>query len=330
MTTRVSVSQSFPQAARGAGRVMGLVGQIALLTLTGLTATAAPAVEPGIPASNPRAIGSGLPGQLSSQFPIDYRDPEASVPSQAERNHRPLEFGYYLQDLLEQAEGARKKNDVQAVVRFYRAVAKAVPDNAKGWSKLCEAYEVVKDRDRAIRACKYAIDRPAAELQDYARYVHLILGKDGPPAPADVQEIDAVLGHLEKQGGLDVAVNHLRCEMGVKLADIARLERCTRALAKVSPDDPKTVVFEWSLAVQKGQRADAERLVGRAVKAGIVLEHIDRMRNITSSVGREWWGRSLPLALVATALLALLAGYVWWRRTAATRGIRQRVSVHTS
>jgi hypothetical protein len=41
---------------------------------------------------------------MSSKFTIDYWNPEASVPSNKERDNNPLEFGYFLQDLLENAE----------------------------------------------------------------------------------------------------------------------------------------------------------------------------------------------------------------------------------
>ena len=284
--------------------------------------SAAPPTDETAHATEPsQATGSGahtLPGQLSSKFAIDPRDPEANIPSIKDRNDNPLEFGYFLQDLIERAEQARKLNDLPGVIRYYRAVAKAVPDRAKAWSKLCEAYEDAKDRDRAIRACKYAIDRPAVELQDYVRYVHLILASEGQLTPSDRSELTAVLAHLEKQRSLDLVVNQLRCEMGVKLKDVPLLETCTKELARLAPDDPRTVVFEWSLAMHKGQRTEAERLIGRARKSGVVLENVNRMQELTSSLG-GFPRRPLLLVVAAAVLIGLLALGLVARRRASTQ-----------
>ena len=263
------------------------------------------------------AAQAPLPGQLSTRFGIDDANPESSVPSVQERNRNPLEFGYYLQDLLERAEGARKKKDLGAVVRYYRAVAKAVPDNAKGWSKLCEAYETVHDRDRAIVACRYAIDRPAAELQDFMRYVHLIIGTRGGVTAKEKTELDAVLTHLDAQEGMALAANHLRCEIGVKLTNESMMEVCTQALAKLAPDDPKTVVFRWALAVMKGQTDEASRLLVYARATGVERESVERMESVTPSArgsALRRAGVAGATALVGGALLAALVVLIRRRR----------------
>jgi hypothetical protein len=248
-----------------------------------------------------------LPGQLSTRFGIDDASPEASVPSVQERNRNPLEFGYYLQDLLEKAEKARKNKDYSTVIRYYRAVAKAVPDNAKGWSKLCEAYEVVHDRDRAIVACRYAIERPAAEAQDFVRYVHLII--DTPQVTAkEKTELDAVLTHLDEADATGLVANHLRCEVGVKLKSVGLMETCLKVLAKKAPDDPKTVVFRWALAVMKGQTEEANRLLVYARAAGVGTENVERMESITPSARGTSWRRAGIAGATAVVGLALLAG----------------------
>src|SRR5262245_24065672 len=73
-----------------------------------------------------------LPWQLSKAFPIDADNPEARIPTAKQRDRNPLEYGYFLQDLIEGAEQARRAGDHAAVVGYYRAVVKAVPDRAKG------------------------------------------------------------------------------------------------------------------------------------------------------------------------------------------------------
>ena len=282
-----------------------------------------PAGGPLAPADQALAPGH-LPGQLSSKFRIDSRDPESSIPSVKERNRSPLEFGYLLQDLVEFAARAQQSGDFEGAIKYYRAVAKAVPDVAKSWSKLCEAYETAKDRDRAIRACKYAIDRKGVELQDYLRYVRLILSGSGPLTASEQTELDAVLSHLSKQQEVAVAplvVAQLRCEMGVKTKSVPTLEACTKELSRVAPEDSRTAVFLWNLALLKGQRAEAERYIGQAKKAGVVLENIERMQRTTS----DMVGPPRRLIIALGAVLACLAGagaLVWRRRTALHRVTR--------
>jgi len=269
-------------------------------------ASASPAPAPKEASGKPHV----LPGQLSSKFGIDDTLPEASVPSDLEKNRNPLEFGYFLQDLLERADQARKEKDYQAVIRYYRAVAKAVPDNAKGWSKLCEAYDVVHDRERAIGACRYALDRPAVELQDYVRYVHLIIGTAADLSANERQALVDVLDHLDKQEGTAVIASHLRCEVALKIKDVAMMETCTGALAKLAPDDPKTIVFRWSLAVMKGQTAEAARLLIYARATGVPTEGIERMESLTPPVRGSTWLRAAIGAAVLIALAGLAATLV--------------------
>ena len=78
-----------------------------------------------------------------------------------------MEYGYFVQDLLEGAELARKNGDYYLVVAYYRALVKAVPERAKSWSKLCEAYAIVNDHERAAKMCGTALSLPGVELQDY-------------------------------------------------------------------------------------------------------------------------------------------------------------------
>lgn len=311
---------------------------IAIVTMPALVATVASAGEAPPPEAAGMSTDTGndtpapalagrfpiLPGQLSNKFGIDDAHPEASVPGNRERDRNPLEFGYFLQDLLERADQAQKKKDDEAVVRYYRAVAAAVPDNAKGWSKLCEAYDRIHDRRRAIASCRYAIDRPAVELQDYVRYVHLVIGKTTELDPKERTELDAVLIHLDQQEGMALAANHLRCEVGIKAKDVAMMETCTQVLAKLAPDDPKTVVFRWSLAVMKGQGAEAERLLVSARAAGVAHESIERMESVMPPTSKSRWRTAgvgaTVLGVFASAAAALFAA-VRRRRVIAGRAV---------
>lgn len=267
------------------------------------------------PAAAVETLAAG--GQLSTKFVIDDHNPEASVPSARERDANPMEYGYLLQDLLDRAERARKEGDHQAVARYYRAVVKAVPERAKGWSKLCEVYETLGDRERAVRACKFALARPGVELGDYVRYVHLLVDQPGELTLADRTDADQVLDHLAKQPSLALVGNQLRCDVGVKTKNVPMLEACTAALAKLAPNDPRTVVFMWSLAVQKGHRKEAEALLERTRKLGVVMEdNIERMDTLTASIGgkvRPTWpmllfvGTVLMLGALGTLIIRAIA-----------------------
>lgn len=267
---------------------------------------------------SPAKASDLVPGQLSTLFKINDSDPESSVPTRQQRIGNPLEFGYYLQDLLARAESATKKSDAQGAIKYYRAVAAALPEQAQGWSLLCAAYQTAQDRDRAVRACKYAIDREGAQLKDFHRYVDLLATKPDDLTAEERTDLGGVLEHLDKQPGLEVQTAHLRCQVAVKLKDAGALQVCTAVLAKAAPDDPKTVVFQWTLAVMRGDRVEAARLVGRAQELGVASESIARMNGVAPS----WWSsRSLRVALLAAVALALVAMVVYSRRRM-TAGVR--------
>lgn len=254
------------------------------------------------------ARGGELAPQLSVTFKIDHNYPEASVPSVKERNANPLEFGYFLQDLLERGERARQENDLRAVVLYARAVVKAVPERAKSWTKLCEAYERVADRDKAIRACKAALTAAGVELQDYLHYLHLVLDKEGDLSPEERKSLDGVVAHLDAQPGQTLVAEHVRCELGVKAKDVALLRRCTSALDAAAPNDPKTIIFAWTLAVREGRTADAAQLLERAQAAGVVVANLERMEKVTFARAGWSWSR---WSLAGAALLLVVAASAW-------------------
>jgi len=311
-------------------RLMRL-GALSLSTVA-LWCVAARAAEPPPSATSPRqesAPEAGpprlVPEQFSQLFKINDDNPEANVPTAKDRIGNPLEFGYFLQDLLTRAEVAALRKDQAGVIKYYRAVAAAIPEEAKGWSLLCEAYQNAHDPDRAVRACKYAIERKGAELKDYQRYVALMTTKSDELLPEERRDLNEVLGHLDSQPDLAIPAAHLRCETALKMKDAAALAACTTVLAKAAPNDPKTVVFQWSLAVMRGDRDQAAALLGRAEKMGLAAASIDRMSQV--SVPGHWWsspGRGLVgvvIVVVAAVLFGLLL-LVMHRRRLASAGRR--------
>jgi len=268
--------------------------------------------------------GRLVPEQFSTLFKIkDDDNPEEGVPTPKDRTRNPLEFGYYLQDLLTRAEVEVKRNDYPRVIKYYRALAMAIPEEAAAWSLLCETYEKTGDRERATRACKYAIERNGVQFKDYRRYVDLLTDKPGELDADDRTELNAVLAHLDSdktpEADMTVPIAHLRCTAAVKMKDQRALEACTAVLAKAAPDDKKTIVFQWSLAVMSGDREQAGLLFDKAQKAGLGPENLDRMSKV--AIESHWWtapGKGIAV-LGAVVLLAALALFGYRRRWAIGR-----------
>jgi len=303
--------------------------RLALIVLT-VTLVAAPRAHAEAGPKTPKAAVAApmaddeaeqkFPGQLSSKFKVDDGFPEGSVPTDAEKNKNPIQFGYYLQDLLARAEEARKLKRFPALVMYYRAVAKAVPENAVSWRKLCEAYKLINDGPHAEATCKNALHTPGSELNDFVRYVEIVTAQPTSLQPDQRAELHAVADHLaavSQDPSLSVLANRVRCQAAVKLSDVKLLEDCTQALVKTRPDDLKTVVFQWSLAVQKGEKDKAARLLERAQKLGLPKENIASMEPFTPGAhlnGR--WQLWSAVGAAAVALASVLGAWLAKRRRA--------------
>lgn len=264
-----------------------------------------------VAATRPATASEPLSPQLSTKFVIDHANPEGSVPPAKVRNQNPLEFGYLVQDLLERSEQAKAAHNYPVLVRYARAIAKGIPESARSWSNLCEAYELVGDKEKALKACKASLENKGVTVQDYVKYVRLALDRPDDLPKEDRAYLDKVVAHVASQPGTPLLADHLRCEIGVKTKDVALLEACTSALAKAAPEDPKTLVFQWTLAIQKGQKDEAAGFLSRARKAGLPDLTAERMETAASSSSR--WSFS-KLSGVGAAMLALAAlGWAFWR-----------------
>jgi hypothetical protein len=278
--------------------------------LASLTASAArAAVEPKV--------------QLSSDFPLDLVNPESSVPPPEKRNAKPLEFGYFIQDLIALAVEAGRRGDHRAEAHFYRAFSMAVPDRSVGFSKLCEALEAAGDRQNAEAACRDALGRPGLEVTDYARFVRLVLAKPDPLTAADVEDITQIVAHLQSIPASRLSGTQLQCEYAMHVDDLALLKKCSEELSKAAPDDPKAVTFTWAAALRTGDKETAKRLIDRAKKAGIKPEGIRRMEQATSDLHFGWrhWLTSWPLLAGALLLAGAAMAVVVLRRK---RSLQQR------
>jgi hypothetical protein len=247
-----------------------------------------------------------LQWQLSKEFAIDESAIEASVPSKKARDRNPLEYGYFVQDLLEGAAGAYKRGDDYVVVAYYRALVKAVPERAKSWGKLCEAYATVNDHERAAKTCGTALSLPGVELQDYLRFIRETLRIPGKLSPETSGRLKDVLEHLDKQPNIEATTAHLRCEVAVALSDAKMLEACTAALTRLEPNKTQTVVYQWTLAMMRGQNEAAGRLLERAKKMKLPSENIERMQALTGGDSRRWMWTGVAAVLFMLAAVGAL------------------------
>jgi tetratricopeptide (TPR) repeat protein len=247
-------------------------------------------------------------GALLSTWAVDDKDPESHVPTQKEMNEDPLQAGYWMQDLILKAELATKHGDHQAAIKYYRAMFKAVPDKAISLIRLCSEYEAVDDLDGAINACGTALMLEGLSVNDYVHFVRLLLRKPGVLSPKDVAAATNVIGHLKETDAGKDAAYQLECELGVRVSDVEKLKECTTALAVTAPSDPKTISFEWALAMQQSKFGRARQLLAEARAAGTKEEYLRNMETAVDVGDRE---QRKWLAVGAAGSLVLIVGLIY-------------------
>ncbi|HVW23787.1 MAG TPA: hypothetical protein VHC69_00355 [Polyangiaceae bacterium] len=249
-----------------------------------------------------------------SDVEIDPQHPEQSLPSEAERERDPLQFGYLLMDLNDRAAAATRAGDHRAAVRYLEALTKAVPDESLGFTRLCAEYRALGERTQAIQSCAAAIGRHGARVSDFRHYADVILEKKGGLTRKEVEALDAVGAHLKSVPSAGTLGLELDCELGLRDDDVHRLERCVPALERAAPSAPSTATYEWALALLRGDYGGATSAIERARKAGLSLDSLQRMERITTA--RRPLARTLAgvLALAACAAGLALAGVYAFRR----------------
>ena len=265
-----------------------------------VAATTAPAI------ARAESIKDAPQGGWLSKFSIDDDDPERSIPPEKDRNADPLQFGYWLQDMVLKAQHASKIGDHAASIRYYQALAKAVPDRAISYVKMCEEYEAIGDLAKATQACGDALVRDGLQVKDYTRFAHLTLTKSDKLTDQEVATLGQVIAHMKSEPNGRSAADEVECELAVRTSNVAQLRECTAALAARAPDDPKTITYSWALAVQQGEFDRAAQVVERAKELGIPFEQMAR----TTTANEKRHRLRVLLALAGVGLLggaALLA-----------------------
>jgi hypothetical protein len=297
-------------ARRGPARSGLAVAVVAIvLAVAASWAVAAPA----------RAGGHVGPDGDLSRFKIDDANPESSVPGDEQRAKGPLQFGYFIQDLTVRAEAAAKKGDHAAAARYYAALAKAAPDVALPTRRLCVELQAAGNVGDAIKACRSALTRGGSVVGDFTRFVSLVLTQPDPLPAGEKDELAAVLKHLESNASVGAQLPMLRCEVALRFRDTTTLEACTNELGRVAPNDPKTISFQWAVALDHHDSDAAARFIDRAKGLGMAKEGVATMERATSDMHRRRVGR---LVLLFAGVVALMFAVVRaLRRLAARRRV---------
>lgn len=248
-----------------------------------------------------------IPHGQMSKWPVKDDDPASAIPSEAERNADPLQFGYWIQDLIAKANLASKKGDHAQAAKLWEALAIAVPDRSVAFARACDEYEAMHEPDKAIDACGRALLRDGLTVADYTHFIRVVVDKPGPLSAKETAALAQVLDHMKADDASKALVPDLECQVGVRTSNEAQLKECTAALEATAPDDAKTISYEWALAIVQDRFGEARTLVERAKAKGVDGEGLEGMERTTRDSSDRYWKRVGAWTLAGVLALAALA-----------------------
>ena len=248
-----------------------------------------------------------------SRWPIDDADPMKTLPTTAQRDADPLEFGYHLMDLTNRAQAAANEKDYAKAIRYLRAAAKAVPDRAITFSRICEYEEILNEPQKALEACGTALTLPGVLAGDYVRYGKLLLSKEGTFTEDDSRDLKEVMDHLRAQGP-DAAklAEQMQCPFALRTLEEKRLESCVKEFVKRNPNSQEAVMYQWALALKRENLSEAKSLVGRAKTLQLPPEGVAQMERAVSEAESARLRRWFLDWKVGAVLLAGIGAFAAW------------------
>jgi tetratricopeptide (TPR) repeat protein len=271
-----------PRRRAAQAAVVGLIVCVGAFGARLAHAQSEPAMSAQPAASAPLPPPRKNPDDLSSEWTVNDDAPDSNIPGEAARNRNPLEFGYWLQDVTARGLKAAEHGDHEAAIKYFRALAKAVPDRAVSFSKLCAEYAALGKRNEAILTCSTALTRAGVLVSDYARFVHVVLDKPEQLTTEEVTALKDVVRHVrEDPNGGNAAAAQLECDIGVKTRDAAKLDQCIKELAAANPKDPRTLTYEWALAMVRGHYDEAKKILERVKRTKMKPEGLEAMERET-------------------------------------------------
>lgn len=268
-------------------------------------ADTSPPASSADPTGKPPLTAQEVKAEEAKKWAINDDDPASNIPGEALRMRNPLAFGDWLGDVADRGLKASKQGDHDKAVKYFKALAIAVPDSAPPFGKLCEEYEALGRREDGITACALTLVRDGVRLDDYDRYVRLVLGRPGRLSAKDLATLLDVVDHVRKDPDAgELPAERLTCDIGMKTQDAKYLSECSAMLKKAAPNDPRTLAYEWSLAMVNHRYDDAWGIIARAKAAGLKADTIAEMESATKS---ELQRRHRFILLAATSATLLLA-----------------------
>ena len=250
-----------------------------------------------------------------SKWGINHADPIQSLPTKEQRDKNPIQFGYHLMDLTEAGDAATKRGDHHAAVKYYQALAKAVPDVSRPYLKACESYVAMRDRQKAIEWCTFAISFPGVRVVDYGLYAKVVLSKEGRLSAEEVNALLDVVEHLKKdEKGADLATR-IQCDVGLRMENVGLLEACTDALREQAPDDPRTLTHRFALAIARKNVSEAQHVIEVAKHTAMPPEAIQQMEQSASAAVPLWRRAAGDWRIATVVAIVLLAAAVVFRTT---------------
>jgi tetratricopeptide (TPR) repeat protein len=212
------------------------------------------------------------------KWKVNLQDPISSVPTPAERDGNPIEFGYHVMDLGDLTGQAEQRGDHALAAKLSEAMVKAVPDAAGGYRRACHFNELAGNRERALMFCRGALAVEGVIVDDYLRYTQLVFALSTTFKKPQIDDFTAIIQHLKSEAKAEGPAAIVQCQLATRIEDRRGLEACTQVLAKLAPNDPKTISFQWTLAMLRGDMSQAQKLFAAAKEKSLNPEAVETMQ----------------------------------------------------
>jgi hypothetical protein len=247
-----------------------------------------------------------------SKWHVDKRDPDRSIPTAQQRDANPLEYGYFLMDVSDLAEGAIKRGNHLEAIKYYKTLTKAVPERAVSYRKVCISYQALGDWQSALTYCAIALTRAGTLVEDFERYARITLDMKPTFTPQDGEQLDAVAEHLRAQFPKATLADEMVCETGLKLQDNKRMKQCTDRLAASAPKNARTLTYQWAYALQRGDAREARQIIDKARQQGVPAAAVQNMVEGTDRyINSTHWSWLRNRTTWVGLILLVFAGWVF-------------------
>jgi tetratricopeptide (TPR) repeat protein len=184
--------------------------------------------------------------------------------------------------LLEQGEAALARGDAPSAIPLFEQGTDEAPHSALLARRLCQALMEIGERDRALQACRRAMQRQASPL-DVRALVRVLVSGPNAPNFDELHEATLLTTRAEKSMPRQPWAYAASCDIARRLGDAAMLDACRKSLQRVAPDHAET---RRALASLRSTPSVVAVTAGWAALAlAVVATLIDRMRRPNRRAG---------------------------------------------